>query len=209
MKRLSKYKWNRWGNVDVYEGTHGVAIGNQTIGYAVFTSHNKLKIDESGQVSYQQESGFVGIYDNKGKASGLVRAVDGAMSKGSKITTIVLTGGDSIKAFSQGRIKGRGRGGGLIVCSEGDEVGLTHEQSHAKLGHITIRGREKYQTRLSMEKQAVELEIRTLKEKGKYTSEVKTSIISDLSTYFRDRLSKTRLRKAREFVEKVESERAD
>lgn len=197
-KLLPRHKWNKWGKVWVYEGECGLAVGTKKTGYSVFANKKKIGIDKDGKITYFRESGFAGDFETRKQAKELVDAIDNTMSK-EGVSVITLSGGpEDIEAFSQGDPK---TGGSIIFYQKKDIEGYVHEKSHYILGHLS-KGAKK--DSLKREEEAVGVTIRSLKFEGKYTPEIRESVIKHLATYFRDKNEKTRLKKAEKFVKEIE-----
>lgn len=193
-------KWNKFGDVEVFEGDHGLAVGNKETGYDVFASKGDVEIHRDGKVTYLSVSGTMGTYDTKKKASDLVREIDEAMSREGDVTTIKVIGGKPIEAFSQSSTK---EGGAMIAYQEGDIVGKVHEGAHFECGHLGkgLKG----PTTLKEEKQAVKKEVEKLKEMGIYKyPQIRYAVMSHLSTYHKKGSPFKKLARAEEFVYSVE-----
>ena len=202
-KHLSSHKWHKWGKVYVYEGDFGLAVGNKPTGYSVFGDKKKVSIHRDGKITYRDESGFMGTYKTRKEVVDLVKEVDQAVSSKGEVTAITMTGveGHPIEAFSQSGAK---TGGTLLVYEKGDVVGKVHEGSHYLLGHHKKGSHRGLKLSFKEEKEAVEVAIRWHKLRDEYTPEVREKIIKYLSTYFKGKTEKTRLKKAEKFVKGVE-----
>lgn len=199
-----KYHWISHGKLRIYEGEHGVAVGNKGTGYSVYSNKNKVNIQKNGEVSYIDESGYMGLFKTRKEAETLIEQSDKAFaSKGDVDTIVVSSGSAAIEAFSQSDPK---TGGTLLFYEEGDVEGQIHEGTHYILGHHKKKDRKgKFsRTGLKHEKQTVEAQIRFHRLREEYTPELRKEIIKHLATYFRGGTEKDKEKRAEKFVKEVE-----
>jgi len=206
-----KYHWIKHGQIYVCEGEHGVSVGCKEAGYSVFSNKNKVQIPKDGNISYIDESGYMGIFQTRKEALDLLRQIDTTFSSKGDVDTVVVSNGSStLEAFSQSDPK---TGGTLLFYPKGDIEGQIHEQTHYLLGHHKKRnGRPKFsRTGLRHEKKVVETQIRwhRLREEytpelREYTPELREEIIKHLATYFKGGTDKDKEKRARKFVKSVE-----
>jgi len=199
-----KYHWIKHGKLHIYEGEYGVAVGSKKIGYTVYSSKNKIDILNDGNVSYYDESGYMGTFQTRKEASDLIQQSDKALSSKGDVDTIVVSkGSDGIEAFSQSDPK---TGGTLLFYEEGDIEGQIHEGTHYILGHHKKKnGRPKFsRTGLRKEKQVVEAQIRFHRLREEYTPELRKEIIKHLSTYFKGGTEMDKEKRSEKFIKEVE-----
>lgn len=177
------HRWNKFGQMEVYEGTHGVAVGRRDGGYAVFASAKGLKIYRNTWKA-KTHAGYCGEGFTKRRASGLVKAIDEALEKPCSpmpIIAIISPTKEPFEAFARGD---SATGGMIVAYEKGDEIALAHEKAHYLAGHFVPTGRKR-RSKLKEEKEAVAIEIRLLKWGGGYTPEARGEIIRHFSSYFK------------------------
>ena len=176
-------RWNKFGRLEVYEGLHGVAVGNEVDRYAVFGSKKGLKMYRRSY-HYKGYHGYCGGGYSKRRASGLVKTMDNALEKpcdSVPVISVISPEGKAIAAFILCNAETKGV---VIVHEKGDMVGFLHEKAHYIAGHFN--GKEFKRTLgLREEKKVVAMTIRLLRWEGLYTPEARDKVIKCFSTYIR------------------------
>ena len=210
MAKKRIHAWVKFGAVWIFEGHHALAVGNKPTGFSVFSSKAHVNISSEGKVRFPETAGYMGHFNSRRKASGLVKAIDESFAKKGESTTFTITGDtdEAFDAFSQSHVK---TGGSILVYEEGDVEGESHERGHLIMGHLKrgVKSSKKETKRrgprsgVKEEKEAVRVQIGLLKERGEYNKEIRKSIIRNLATYMHGTTTQ-KLRRAREYVRSVE-----
>ena len=171
------FKWNKWGDLWVYEGDYFVIAGNDELGYAVMSKCSNPEIIKPNKVS-SNYIGYIGNFDTKKEALDMFRKLEQA----SKLegATAVLIGDSEIHQAGGGFALGfPDTNAAILVAPMEHPEDLVHEFAHYVLGHPFKRRYRK----VEQEKKALEFEIGELKKLGKYTPARRQRTIKMLAGY--------------------------
>lgn len=201
MSRL--YQWNKYSHLEVFEGEWSLIVGSEKTGYTVFANKNKkLKIYEDGNIDHDSSNMILNTYKDKREALKIFRVIEKQLN--SKRDDIVSIPIDAPRNYiSDAHVMSNQGKGVVIVYNPKYPEGEIHERAHIHLGHLSPKCKK---GDIQKEKEAIELEIKKMKELGLYNRNARNRAIRRFATYYRggDRAKSARVVKAIEGRIKLE-----
>lgn len=189
-------KWVKFGVVDIYQEKDGVIVKHTDGMYYVFGKkvekgwdgkiYKVVVSDEKGLVDWTSPfNEYAGKYKGRANALKILDILENAQ-KGKELK-IVKVDDDNIVPMCIHDNYAKHKGGVILVNMK-DEVGLAHELGHWKSGHF--EGDKRYT--FNKETEAVEEQIKILKDKKIYNKKARDRVIESLASHSKKPYQKKR-----------------
>jgi len=174
-----EYKWNKFGEGEVYEGENAIIAGNEEFGYAVYGDKRRLEIHSDASIKDLEVNMHSGNYKTKAEALAVFRRIENGLNK-EGVTVISIdkknAGANGIEA---GLLTFDNKKGAVIIHEKGDDVALAHELAHLEIGHGHVKRRPGYPG----EMKAIAVQMQILKGANKWNKKSREATIENVSGY--------------------------
>lgn len=198
------HQWRKEGYWSVYEGKHGIAIGDDVDGYDCFGSKTgngsakqRVRFDDKGVLYNPNANVLMGRIKDKRSAARMIDRVDRVL-KSDKVWYLPVT---NKLVPTQTMTATNRRKGAIVIYSKNNISDKLHEIGHIKAGMATSTSARSYH--YNDEIAAIRYQIQELNKRGLWNSKNRNLAIKNLSGYSKIPFQKKR-RAARD-IKRIEA----